>query len=198
MAQVHASLRAADIPLDLFDTIVSADAFERLKPAPDIFLAAAAQLGVPPTNCVVIEDAVAGVQAARSAGGCTAQHSILSGIAAKKRQLCTLLRAAHLTNRPALMAASCSPAMHAICCLGTAGCCCAGMRVLGVTTTLSEAAMTAVAPDCILPHISRISVGDLTSLPYTQQQQQGGEPAEGGNHASNGSSSSAATSQVHP
>ena len=68
-SQVHANLGAAGIPLDLFDTIVSADAFEKLKPSPDIFLAAAAQLGVPPANCVVIEDAVAGVQAARAAGG---------------------------------------------------------------------------------------------------------------------------------
>lgn len=32
--QVHASLAAAEIPLDLFDTIVSADALERLKPSP--------------------------------------------------------------------------------------------------------------------------------------------------------------------
>lgn len=69
LEQVHASLRAADIPLDLFDAIVSADAFERLKPAPDIFLAAAAQLGVAPAHCAVIEDAVAGVRAARAAGG---------------------------------------------------------------------------------------------------------------------------------
>lgn len=35
----------------------------------DIFLSAAQQLGVDPSNCVVIEDAVAGVQAARAAGG---------------------------------------------------------------------------------------------------------------------------------
>ena len=40
------------------------------SPAPDIFLAAAAQRGVPPANCVVIEDAVAGVEAARAAGEC--------------------------------------------------------------------------------------------------------------------------------
>ena len=68
--QVHASLAAAGIPRELFDAIVSADAFERLKPAPDIFLAAAAQLGCDLRNCVVIEDAAAGVQAARAAGMC--------------------------------------------------------------------------------------------------------------------------------
>ncbi len=32
--QVDANLAAANIPLNLFDTIVSADAFERLKPSP--------------------------------------------------------------------------------------------------------------------------------------------------------------------
>lgn len=51
-----------------FDAIVSADLFERLKPAPDIFLAAARELGTDPANCVVVEDAAAGVTAARLAG----------------------------------------------------------------------------------------------------------------------------------
>ncbi|HKA68707.1 MAG TPA: HAD family hydrolase [Actinomycetes bacterium] len=38
------------------------------KPAPDLFLHAARQLGVEPANCVVVEDSPAGVAAARSAG----------------------------------------------------------------------------------------------------------------------------------
>lgn len=67
LVKVHANLSAADIPLSMFDAIVSADAFENLKPSPDIFLAAAAKLGIPSANCVVIEDAVAGVTAARAA-----------------------------------------------------------------------------------------------------------------------------------
>jgi kojibiose phosphorylase len=37
------------------------------KPAPDLFLHAAEQLGVPPENCVVIEDAAAGIEAAQAA-----------------------------------------------------------------------------------------------------------------------------------
>jgi pseudouridine-5'-monophosphatase len=41
---------------------------ERGKPAPDIFLVAAEGLGAPPASCVVIEDAPAGVEAARAAG----------------------------------------------------------------------------------------------------------------------------------
>jgi beta-phosphoglucomutase len=38
------------------------------KPNPDVFLEAARQIGVPPSACVVVEDAIAGVQAARNAG----------------------------------------------------------------------------------------------------------------------------------
>ncbi|KAL5565895.1 hypothetical protein UlMin_029059 [Ulmus minor] len=66
--KVDANLAAADLPLSMFDAIVSADAFEKLKPAPDIFLAASKILDVPTSECVVIEDALAGVQAAKAAG----------------------------------------------------------------------------------------------------------------------------------
>eukprot|EP00268_Persea_americana_P050094 TRINITY_DN5423_c0_g1_i14.p1 TRINITY_DN5423_c0_g1~~TRINITY_DN5423_c0_g1_i14.p1 ORF type:complete len:1112 (-),score=203.72 TRINITY_DN5423_c0_g1_i14:364-3300(-) len=65
--KVDANLAAAGLPLSIFDAIVSADAFENLKPAPDIFIAASKSLNVPPSECLVIEDALAGVQAARAA-----------------------------------------------------------------------------------------------------------------------------------
>ncbi|XP_059652279.1 protein SUPPRESSOR OF QUENCHING 1, chloroplastic isoform X2 [Cornus florida] len=65
--KVDANLAAAGLPLSMFDAIVSADAFENLKPAPDIFIAASKILNVPPSECIVIEDALAGVQAAKSA-----------------------------------------------------------------------------------------------------------------------------------
>ncbi|CAO2837602.1 unnamed protein product [Amaranthus hypochondriacus] len=65
--KVDANLAAAGLPLELFDAIVSADAFENLKPAPDIFLAASDILNVPPNECIVIEDALAGLQAANAA-----------------------------------------------------------------------------------------------------------------------------------
>ncbi|KAL5983468.1 hypothetical protein ACLOJK_017554 [Asimina triloba] len=65
--KVNANLEACGFPLSLFDAILSADSFKNLKPAPDIFLAAAKSLNVPTSECVVIEDALVGVQAAKAA-----------------------------------------------------------------------------------------------------------------------------------
>ncbi len=48
--------------------LVSGETVPHGKPAPDIYLKAAQELGVSPAVCVVIEDAVAGVQAAHAAG----------------------------------------------------------------------------------------------------------------------------------
>jgi HAD superfamily hydrolase (TIGR01509 family) len=47
---------------------VGSDDVQRGKPAPDLFLLAAVRLGVAPERCVVLEDAIAGVDAARAAG----------------------------------------------------------------------------------------------------------------------------------
>ena len=49
---------------DLFDVIVDGYSVKNTKPAPDIFLFAAKELGVKPEDCVVIEDAEAGIEAA--------------------------------------------------------------------------------------------------------------------------------------
>jgi len=66
-----AVLAAADA-LDLFDTKIDGRDAQRRelqgKPAPDIFVAAARDLSVAPENCVAVEDASSGVEAARQAG----------------------------------------------------------------------------------------------------------------------------------
>lgn len=49
-------------------TLVSADEVAHGKPAPDVFLAAAALLGAAPSDCVVLEDAAPGALAAKAAG----------------------------------------------------------------------------------------------------------------------------------
>lgn len=54
--------------LSIFDCVVTSDDVARAKPEPDIFLRAAEQLGRPPAECVVFEDARSGVVAARAAG----------------------------------------------------------------------------------------------------------------------------------
>ena len=55
--------------LDLFAPhIFSAEAVERGKPAPDLFLYAATTMGVDPLRCVVVEDSANGVQAGKAAG----------------------------------------------------------------------------------------------------------------------------------
>ena len=52
----------------LLDAISDGYSVEHPKPAPDLFLHAAAQLGLPPADCVVVEDAAAGIEAARAGG----------------------------------------------------------------------------------------------------------------------------------
>lgn len=52
----------------LFDAISDGHSVERQKPAPDLFLHAARQLGLSPQECVVIEDATAGIEAAHAGG----------------------------------------------------------------------------------------------------------------------------------
>jgi len=50
----------------LFDAISDGHSVERQKPAPDLFLHAAQQLSLSPAECVVVEDAAAGIEAARA------------------------------------------------------------------------------------------------------------------------------------
>lgn len=53
---------------DFFDTVVSGLDIRNSKPDPEVFLRAAKNLGTPPKDCLVVEDAVAGVEAAHRGG----------------------------------------------------------------------------------------------------------------------------------
>lgn len=53
---------------DLLDAVSDGNSVEHQKPAPDLFLHAANQLGLLPEECIVVEDAAAGIQAARAGG----------------------------------------------------------------------------------------------------------------------------------
>lgn len=53
---------------DRFDHVVDARTIARSKPDPEIFLRAALALGVPPAECIGIEDAQAGIDAIKAAG----------------------------------------------------------------------------------------------------------------------------------
>ena len=60
-------LRHFDL-LPYFEVVATGDEVPNNKPAPDVYLHAAAQLGVDPRRCLVFEDSLAGVEAASAAG----------------------------------------------------------------------------------------------------------------------------------
>lgn len=84
---------------DVLQVILCGDDVERAKPAPDIYLAACASLGVTTAETIVVEDSLSGIQAARSAGarvvGIVGTHSheelAATGVAAVIRTLSELV-----------------------------------------------------------------------------------------------------------
>ncbi len=66
--KINANLRKIGLPPEEWDGIVTGEDVERRKPDPEIFLCAARGLSLPPGQCVVVEDAVNGVRAAKAAG----------------------------------------------------------------------------------------------------------------------------------
>ena len=66
--KVEGNLREIGLSPSLFAAIVDGTEVTRKKPAPDIFLEACRRLDLRPASCLVIEDAIVGVAAAKSAG----------------------------------------------------------------------------------------------------------------------------------
>ena len=66
--KIRNSLDKTGMLAEFRDAIFSAEDVKQGKPAPDLFLRAAKQMGVSPAACIVIEDSQTGVQAARAAG----------------------------------------------------------------------------------------------------------------------------------
>jgi HAD superfamily hydrolase (TIGR01509 family) len=54
--------------IGIFEAVITGDDVSHSKPDPEIYLIAAQRLGVPPAACIAIEDAPAGVEAAKRAG----------------------------------------------------------------------------------------------------------------------------------
>ncbi len=53
---------------EYFESIIDGNKAKKAKPDPEVFVKASVELGVPPQNCVVFEDAKAGVEAAKNGG----------------------------------------------------------------------------------------------------------------------------------
>jgi HAD superfamily hydrolase (TIGR01509 family) len=66
--KVAANLRKIGLPMDFWDAVLTGEEVRNKKPAPDLFLSAAKKLGLKPSECAVVEDAVNGVEAAKAAG----------------------------------------------------------------------------------------------------------------------------------
>ena len=84
------SLEVLDMASLFQGRVFSASNVARGKPHPDIFLYAAEQLGISPADCIVIEDSIGGITAARAAGataiGLTAASHIQPGHDARLRE----------------------------------------------------------------------------------------------------------------
>ena len=65
--KVEGNLAQLGLPVAHFSAVIDGTMVTHKKPAPDIFLLAASTIGLPPEQCVVFEDAVSGIRAARAA-----------------------------------------------------------------------------------------------------------------------------------
>lgn len=66
--KMEANLREIELPTATFDALVNGLDVTHRKPHPEIYLTAARRMGLSCTNCLVVEDALSGLEAARAAG----------------------------------------------------------------------------------------------------------------------------------
>ncbi len=68
LRKVRYNLKAIGVDESIFSALVTGNDVERKKPFPDIYLEGARRIGMAPEDCLVVEDAVSGIQAAHAAG----------------------------------------------------------------------------------------------------------------------------------
>ena len=68
LRKVRYNLMAIGVDESIFSTLVTGSDVARKKPFPDIYLEGARRIGIEPQDCLVIEDAISGIQAAHAAG----------------------------------------------------------------------------------------------------------------------------------
>jgi beta-phosphoglucomutase len=66
--KMEVNLKEIGLEHNLFHSVVSGQDVENKKPFPDIYIKAAERIGLEPHECLVVEDAVSGIQAGKSAG----------------------------------------------------------------------------------------------------------------------------------
>ena len=68
LRKVRYNIQAIGVDESIFSALVTGSDVARKKPFPDIYLEGARRIGMEPKDCLVIEDAVSGIQAAHAAG----------------------------------------------------------------------------------------------------------------------------------
>lgn len=68
LIKMEINLNEIDLPVSTFDATVNGEEIKDKKPSPDIFIKSAERIGLSPSVCLVVEDAISGVKAGKAAG----------------------------------------------------------------------------------------------------------------------------------
>ena len=68
LRKVKYNIQAIGVDESIFTALVTGSDVTRKKPFPDIYLEGARRVGIEPKDCLVVEDAISGIQAAHAAG----------------------------------------------------------------------------------------------------------------------------------